>query len=107
KELPIRWMCDVARHPRVQRLLVARGPDADKTGSKNSESQGSFEERTHSKREPGEVRPELKRRGSEKEMRAADRAVPIARQGRACGVTRDRRFRGRAEVGGSGRSRDG
>ena len=26
-ELPVRWMSDVALHPRVQGLLVARGPD--------------------------------------------------------------------------------
>ena len=31
-ELPVRWMSDVALHPRVRGLLVARGPDAGGAG---------------------------------------------------------------------------
>ena len=36
-ELPVRWMSDVAQHPRVRGLLVARGPDAGGVGLEESQ----------------------------------------------------------------------
>jgi hypothetical protein len=55
-ELPVRWMSDVALHPRVQGLLVDRGPDAGRAGLEESRGPGSIRGENMSKRELEEVR---------------------------------------------------
>jgi len=35
-ELPVRWICDLALHPKVRELLASRGPDARRAIRKNS-----------------------------------------------------------------------
>ena len=44
-ELPVRWMCDLALHPRVRGLLAARGPDTRRAGRTNSECMGRIRSR--------------------------------------------------------------
>jgi hypothetical protein len=41
-ELPVRWICDLTRHPRVQGLLAARDPDSRRAGPKGSGTHASI-----------------------------------------------------------------